>query len=77
MKLAGRIGALVALGGAAAQRVYAQGCALCYTSASALDARGIRALDQGIVILLVPPLVFFIGVFVFFYRRRNAFRFGR
>lgn len=52
----------------------AQGCAICYNSASALGSRGIHALNQGILILLIPPLLFFIGIFVFFYRRRNVFR---
>src|SRR5579884_4566450 len=51
----------------------AQGCAICYNSASALGSRGIHALNQGILILLIPPLLFFLGIFAFFYRRRNVF----
>jgi hypothetical protein len=52
-----------------ASRAYAQGCALCYTSASALGASGQRSLDWGILILLTPALVMFLGVMFLLYRR--------
>jgi|GEM_PF-1370966 CHASE2 domain-containing sensor protein len=67
----GGLAALGLLGWAESAR--AQGCAICYNSASALGSRGIHALNQGILILLIPPLLFFLGIFAFFYRRRNVF----
>jgi len=52
-----------------AQAAFAQGCALCYTSASALGASGQRSLDIGIVTLVVPALVLFLCVVFMLYRR--------
>jgi hypothetical protein len=54
-------------------QAYAQGCAMCYTSASAARAGAIQALRSGILILLVPPLAMFAGIFVVIYRSRNRF----
>jgi hypothetical protein len=48
---------------------FAQGCALCYTSASALGLAGQRSLDYGILALLTPALVLFLGVMFLLYRR--------
>ena len=55
-----------------AQGVFAQGCALCYTSASALGQAGQRSLDYGILALLTPALVLFLGVMFLLYRRAVA-----
>jgi hypothetical protein len=55
-----------------AQGAYAQGCALCYTSASALGASGERSLDFGILALLLPALVLFLSVMFMLYRRATA-----
>jgi len=52
---------------------YAQGCAMCYTSAAAAKAGAIQALRSGILILLLPALVMFTGIFVVIYRSRNRF----
>jgi hypothetical protein len=52
---------------------YAQGCAMCYTSAAAAKAGALQALRTGILILLVPALVMFAGIFVVIYRSRNRF----
>jgi hypothetical protein len=49
----------------------AQGCALCYQSASAAGPRAIHALRNGILILMVPPAFICIGVSYLVYRRRN------
>jgi len=59
---------LLALPGvlAFARSAFAQGCVLCYTSAANQPPRAIHALDQGIVILLIPPVFIFLGVFAFF-----------
>ena len=48
---------------------FAQGCALCYASASALGASGQRSLDYGILMLLTPSLVLFLSVMFLLYRR--------
>jgi len=53
--------------------VFAQGCSLCYTQAANSGARLIRALRNGIVILIVPPLSMCIGAMVLAYRKRNQF----
>jgi len=52
---------------------YAQGCAMCYTSAAAAKAGALQALRSGILILLVPVLVMFAGIFVVIYSFRNRF----
>jgi hypothetical protein len=55
-----------------ARSAFAQGCVLCYTSAANQRPRAIHALNQGILILLIPPILIFVGVFALFYSRRNA-----
>jgi hypothetical protein len=57
---------------ASAQGAFAQGCALCYTSASALGKAGERSLDYGILTLLAPALVLFLAVIFMLYRRATA-----
>jgi hypothetical protein len=52
----------------------AQGCAMCYTSASAARAGAKEALANGVLILLVPPMVFFALITVVIYIYRNKFR---
>jgi hypothetical protein len=52
-----------------ASGAFAQGCALCYTSASAIGQAGERSLDFGILALLTPALVLFLGVMFLLYRR--------
>jgi len=54
---------------ALANDAFAQGCALCYTSASALGQAGQRSLDYGILALLTPALVLFLCVMFLLYRR--------
>ena len=54
---------------ASARGAFAQGCALCYASASALGQAGQRSLDYGILALLTPALVLFLGVMYLLYRR--------
>lgn len=51
---------------------FAQGCALCYTSASALGQAGQRSLDYGILVLLTPALGLFLSVMLLLYRRAVA-----
>jgi hypothetical protein len=52
-----------------ASGAFAQGCALCYTSASAVGAAGQRSLDYGILALVVPALILFLSVIFMLYRR--------
>lgn len=46
-------------------------CILCYASAASSGGRGIRALQIGILILLIPTFAILAGVFWTAYRRRN------
>jgi len=57
-----------------APRAAAQGCAMCYQNAAASGAQGRTALRHGILILLLPALSLFSGIFVLIYRRRNLTR---
>lgn len=57
---------------ASAQGAFAQGCALCYSSASALGQNAERSLDIGILTLLTPALVLFAAVVFMLYRRATA-----
>ena len=50
----------------------AQGCAMCYTSAAAAKKAGMQALQNGILILLFPPLLMFAGIIWLTFRRRTA-----
>lgn len=65
---------LAALGAllVSAQGAFAQGCALCYSSASALGQQGQRSLDYGILTLLTPALILFASVVFMLYRRATA-----
>ncbi|MDE3135860.1 MAG: hypothetical protein KGL59_04765 [Acidobacteriota bacterium] len=76
--LGGKIG--IGLGAAAgcilsfSQSAWAQGCVLCYTSASALNKSAAHELDKAIITLFIPPALIFIGIFAYIYRRRSAWR---
>ena len=50
-----------------AKDAFAQ-CASCYTTAAAGGAQTVHALRNGIVVLLVPPAVIFLGI-IFLLRR--------
>ena len=52
-----------------AHGAYAQGCVLCYTTASAAGAAAQRSLDYGILALLAPALTMFLCVMFLLYRR--------
>jgi hypothetical protein len=47
----------------------AQGCAMCYQNAAASGAKGQAALRHGILILLIPALGVFAGIFWTIFRR--------
>lgn len=57
-----------------AQTISAQGCAMCYQSAAATGDHSRVALQHGILILLIPSVGLFAGIFVLIYSRRNANR---
>ncbi len=51
----------------------AQSCAMCYSSAAAAKSDGIRALQHGIMLLAIPPMLIFVGIFAVALRSRNRF----
>jgi hypothetical protein len=55
-----------------ARGAYAQGCALCYTTASQTSVAAQRSLDFGILTLLAPALTLFLAVIFMLYRRAIA-----
>ncbi len=68
----GVMAVLVACGNSAA--AFAQGCPLCYTTVAAARPAAIQALRSGILVLLIPPLLMFIGIFVLAFRSRERLR---
>lgn len=62
---------LAAVAGLVPAGAFAQGCAMCYQSAAASGSRSIRALRNGIFVLMVPPFFICVGVSYLVYRRRN------
>ena len=54
---------------AAAPSAFAQGCPMCYRAASQAGEMAIRALNSGILVLLIPTLLMFVGILVFAVRR--------
>jgi len=49
----------------------AQGCAMCYSNASATTKEGQRAISRGVLVLLIPPVGFMtLGIGM-------AFRYGK
>ena len=52
---------------------FAQGCAMCNANAAATKPAARQALQSGIILLLIPPLLILAGIFTWAYRRRNEF----
>lgn len=65
-------GTVVALAAALlAPAAAAQGCAMCAQNAAATGAAGARAINAGILVLLLPTLGIFAGLFVLVVRRHR------
>lgn len=58
----------------AAPAAYAQGCAMCRSSASALSREAQSSLNLAIFVLLVPTTSIFGGVLFWAFRRRERYR---
>jgi len=52
--------------------VFAQSCAMCYTTVAGGGQGVIQALKSGIIVLLIPPLVLFTGLIVTILRWKQA-----
>ena len=65
-------GVLFTLLAVLSQPASAQGCAMCYQNAAATGARGQAALRHGILILLIPALGLFAGIFWRMFRRNSS-----
>ncbi len=53
---------------------FAQGCAMCYTSALGASPKGQRALSRAVIVLLVPPvgmMTLLVGAGFHYARRRD------
>jgi len=46
---------------------------MCYNNAAASGSHTIQALKSGILVLLVPPVLMFIGIFVLLFRSKERF----
>jgi hypothetical protein len=52
--------------------VFAQSCAMCYTTVAGGGQGVISALKSGIIVLLIPPLLLFTGLIVTIVRWKQA-----
>jgi hypothetical protein len=50
----------------------AQGCVMCYTSAAAARKAGMQALQNGVMVLLFPPLLIFAAILWHTFHRRST-----
>lgn len=64
---------VIFVGVAAPNSAFAQGCAMCANNASSLKSAATRALESGILILLIPVVLIIIGIFGLAYHSRNRF----
>jgi|ERR1022692_3432970 hypothetical protein len=70
-----RMGAVVALallGMMPTPAARAQGCVLCYTSLSAASPGALHAFQLAMLVLLIPALLLFAGLFLLIYRHRTT-----
>ena len=74
LQFAATILGLAALVALIAPHAAAQGCAMCYQNAAASGPQGREALRHGILVLLLPTVSLFLGIFALIYHRRNVAR---
>ena len=55
-----------------APAAHAQGCVLCYTSLAGAGPGAMRAFELAMLVLLIPALTLFAGVFLFIFLRARA-----
>jgi len=63
------LGAIFLMG--IASEAFAQGCAMCLTSAASQNPQAMQAMNLGIVILLIPPFVMIVAIFLYTFLRRH------
>jgi hypothetical protein len=56
----------------AGHQLYAQSCAMCYTSVAGGGKSIIHALQGGIIVLLIPPVLLFSGLTIVLFRWRTS-----
>ncbi len=56
----------------AAHKLYAQSCAMCYTTVAGGGKGVIHALQGGIVVLLIPPVLLFSALTILLFRWRTS-----
>jgi hypothetical protein len=56
----------------AGHRLYGQSCAMCYTSVAGGGKSIIHALQGGIIVLLIPPVLLFSGLTILLFRWRTS-----
>jgi len=61
---------LVVLG--AGHKLYGQSCAMCYTTVAGGGKPVIHALQGGIIVLLIPPVLLFSGLTILLFRWRTS-----
>ncbi len=76
IRLNGAVAAAICamLFGLVAPHAAAQGCAMCYQTAAASGAPAREALRHGILVLLLPAVSLFLGIFAFICRRSRVSR---
>lgn len=58
---------------AAPASLAAQSCAMCYQSAAASGPRTIHAINNGILVLMLPPALITVGIFYLGFKKRNTY----
>jgi hypothetical protein len=53
-------------------RLYGQSCAMCYTTVAGGGKPIIHALQGGIIVLLIPPVLLFSGLTILLFRWRTS-----
>jgi hypothetical protein len=56
----------------AGQELYGQSCAMCYTTVAGGGKSFIHALQGGIIVLLIPPVLLFSGLTILLFRWRTS-----